>query len=155
MNLPRPVENAIEAAALIHGVSPYALLVKTNLPRIVAARREVFRSLNAQGFSANWIAKWFGMTHSNVLHHLKPERAPSEKRTENADIPEAVIRDGPFCARCGYRGKPVEFEPEGLHFLCRNRTKCADRFEDFLALKELVAKGFRRRYELLAASSTR
>ena len=132
-NLPPAIAEAVTVAAEQAHLSPYALLQKTNTRNIVAARKQVFVRLHGQGFSLKWIAKWFHMSHTTVLHHLKgaaegaSSRAPVQlqhRRGPRHYIKAAEVEEFQ-CARCGFRSaKASEFRLEGYRRFCLDTTRC-------------------------------
>ena len=132
-NLPPPIAEAVTIAAAEAKLSPYALLQRTNTRRIVLARRQVFLRLHSEGFSSEWIAKWFHMHHTTVHYHLKRADAEASKRApvqlQHRTGPRYYIRPKEVsefhCDRCGYRSaKAAEFREEGYHHICADHERC-------------------------------
>lgn len=141
MNLPSAVEVAIKNAASSRGLSRYLLLMKDSHRILVEARREVFLELRRQGYSLAWISRWFDMSHTTVLHHLKSVRdAPRVRSTE---LVFKTGRQDRYCDRCGFRGTDTELKAEGYHFVCRDLEACGLREERYWSTRKFLAARFR------------
>src|ERR1700692_4171978 len=74
-----------------HGIATIALVGPSHKPRIVAARRELYRVLRGDGWSYPAIAALVGRDHTSVLRALKP-RTLTEAQKIREKARRAAIR---------------------------------------------------------------
>ncbi len=72
------VKAYVADAAAVYGTTADRVLGKSQRAADVAARRTVWRKLQADGFSLTQIGRWTGRHHTTVLFGLRqPQRAAS------------------------------------------------------------------------------